>query len=81
VDLMTATTFTQILPQVRIPTLPFIGAYGISVRSLDIVRRILREGELATQPLGSSLVAPFPAELGCGAWIFSGPDAASADPR
>jgi hypothetical protein len=51
------------------------------VRSLDIVRRILRKGELATQQIGSSVAAAFPAELGCGAWIFTGPDAAGGDPR
>jgi hypothetical protein len=81
VDLVTAAAFAQMLPQVRIPTLPFIGAYGVSVRSLDVVRRILRDGALPTQRIGSRLVAAFPVELGCGAWIFSGPDAASADPR
>jgi hypothetical protein len=81
VDLVTAETFSAICPHMPIPSLPFIGAYGISVRSLDIVRHILAEGELSTQCLGSSLVAAFPPDLGCGAWIFSGPNAASADPR
>jgi hypothetical protein len=81
VDLVTDETFSAICPHVPIPSLPFIGAYRISVQSLDIMRRVLSEGELSTQRLSSSLVAAFPAELGCGAWIFSGPDAASADPR
>ncbi|HEY2226431.1 MAG TPA: VOC family protein [Xanthobacteraceae bacterium] len=81
VDLVKVSTFSQMFPRLPIPSLPFIGAYGISVRSLDLVRRILGDGELSTQRIGSSLVATFPAELGCGAWIFSGPDAANGDPR
>jgi Glyoxalase-like domain len=81
VDLVTAAMFSQMFPQIPIPSLPFIGAYGISVTSLGIVERVLMQGGLSTQRLGRSLVAIFPQELGCGAWLFSGPDAASADPQ
>ena len=81
VDLVTAATFAQMFPQVPIPSLPFIGAYEIGVGSLEIVERILVQGGLAMQRLGQSLVAAFPAELGCGAWRFSCPSAANADPR
>jgi hypothetical protein len=81
VDLVTATTFVQMCPQVPIPSLPFIGAYGISVGSLEIAERTLIQGGLTTQRRGASLVAAFPEELGCGAWLFSCPSEASADRR
>jgi Glyoxalase-like domain len=70
VDLVAATTFSQMFPRVPIPSLPFIGAYGISVGSLEIVERTLMQGGLTTQRVGQSLVAAFPEELGCGAWLF-----------
>jgi hypothetical protein len=81
VDLVTAVTFAQVCPHLPILSLPFIGAYGIAVRSLEIAQRILIEGELSTLQVGSNLVAAFPQELGCGAWLFTGPNRASADPR
>jgi hypothetical protein len=81
VELVTAATFAVVCPQIPIPSLPFIGAYGIEVGSMEIAERILRQGELAVQRRGPFLIAAFPAELGCGAWMFSGPGAASADPR
>jgi hypothetical protein len=81
VDLVTATTFALMCPQVPIPSLPFIGAYGIKVASLAIAERTLRQGGLAVQWIGRSLVAAFPEELGCGAWLFSDFSDAGADPR
>ena len=81
VELVTATAFAKMLPEVPLPSLPFIGAYGISVASLETVERILRQGGLPYVQRGQSLIAPFPPELGCGAWLFSGPNAASAGPR
>ena len=81
VDLVTAATFAFMCPQIPIPSLPFIGAYGIEVGSLEVAERTLRQGEIAMQRIGKSLVAAFPKELGCGAWVFSGPNGANADPR
>jgi hypothetical protein len=81
VDLVAATTFSRMCPQVPIPSLPFIGAYGISVGSIETVERILKQNGLSAQRRGASLVAGFPEELGCGAWLFNGPNGASADPR
>ena len=81
VDLVTGTTFSRMFPQVPIPSLPFIGAYGISVGSIRTVERILKPNGLAMQRRGASLVAAFPEELGCGAWLFNGPNGASADPQ
>jgi glyoxalase-like protein len=81
VDLVTAATFAQMLPQVPIPSLPFIGAYGISVGLIEIVEQTLMQGGLTPQRIGASLTAVFPEELGCGAWIFNCPNQATADPR
>ncbi len=81
VELVTASTFALICPQIPIPSLPFIGAYSIEVGSTEIAERVLKQGEIALQRRGASLVAAFPKELGCGAWIFTGPGAASADPQ
>jgi hypothetical protein len=82
VDLVTASTFALMCPQIPIPSLPFIGAYGIEVGSLDLTERILKQGELATQRLANRcLVAAFPEELGRGAWIFSCSSDASGGPQ
>jgi hypothetical protein len=71
VELVTASTFAVICPQIPIPSLPFFGAYGIEVGSLEIAERILKQGEIAVQRRGDRcLIAAFPAELGCGAWLF-----------
>jgi hypothetical protein len=79
--LVTPAMFSQICPHLPIPALPFIGAYGISVRSLDITQRVLSEGEISTQRMGSRLVAAFPPELGRGAWLFSEASEGAADPQ
>jgi hypothetical protein len=51
--------------------LPFIGAYGIAVTSLDTVETMLTRAGLRTRRAGDCLVAPFPRELGQGAWLFT----------
>ncbi len=81
VELVTASTFARMCPHIPIPSLPFIGAYGIEVTSLELAERILNQGEFATQRVGPWLVAAFPQELGLGAWIFGCSSDASADPR
>ena len=79
IDLVGADAFADWLPQVPIPSLPFIGAYEIAVASLDALQRILAQSGLAAHALGQSLAVPFPPELGRGAWLFTGE--AAADPR
>jgi len=82
VDLVTASTFALMCPRIPIPSLPFIGAYGIKVGSLEVAERVLKQGGLATHRLGSGcLVAAFPKELGLGAWLFSDFSDAGADPQ
>ena len=70
VDLVTAETFTQMLPEIPIPSLPFAGAYGIRVRSLSALEEMLRSDGLKTRRRERDLVALFPDELGHGAWLF-----------
>src|SRR3984893_10910251 len=79
VELVTASTFALICPQIPIPSLPFIGAYGIEVGSLERAEGILKRGEIVTHRRGRWLIAAFPEELGRGAWIFSSSSDASGD--
>lgn len=81
VELVTAATFALICPQIPIPSLPFIGAYGIEVGSLERAEHFLRQGGFSVHQRGRCLIAAFPPELGCGAWMLSGPSGANADPR
>jgi hypothetical protein len=70
VVLVGASTFAAMLPDVPIPSLPFAGAYGLRAASLATAGAALQRGGLAVRRAGASLVAPFPHELGAGAWIF-----------
>ena len=71
IDLVTPEAFAAVLPEIAIPSLPFIGAYGVTVASLKRVEATLRSGGIASRRAGDALVAPFPQELGKGAWLFS----------
>ncbi len=81
VDLITATAFIQMVPEIPLPSLPFIAAYGISVGSLDVAEAMLIEGGLSARRLGQSVISAFPEELGRGAWLFSCANDAGADRR
>jgi hypothetical protein len=70
VQLMEAAGFAALLPDVAVPSLPFIGAYAVRVASLDRAEHALTAGKLATRRNGAMLVAPFPPELGLGTWLF-----------
>jgi len=59
------------LPEITIPSLPFIGAYGLTVKSLSGLQSILSGADLTMRRAGEALVVPFPPELGTGAWLFS----------
>jgi len=71
VQVMTAEAFTRKLPDVPIPSLPFIGAYAIRVASLAVTRDMLKRAGLRTRRSEQDLVAIFPEELGRGAWLFA----------
>ncbi len=70
VQLVTADAFKNLLPEVSIPRLPFIGAYAIRVASLAALEARLRTSGLPHRRAGTALVAPFPPALGLGAWLF-----------
>jgi hypothetical protein len=71
VQLVTADAFEKQLPEVPIPSLPFIGAYAIRVASLAVIGDMLKRAGLRTRRSEQDLVAIFPEELGRGAWLFA----------
>ena len=70
VQLFSADAFAEMLPEIPIPRLPFMGAYALRVRSLATVESLLKQEQMRVRQLGGSLVVPFPDELGAGAWLF-----------
>jgi len=70
VQLMSPATFTKLLPEIAVPSLPFIGAYAVMVASLDAAEQMLRDHGATPRRHGAMLVAPFPPDLGFGAWLF-----------
>ena len=70
VQLVSAKTFAELLPEVSVPSLPFMGAYGVAVPSLEKAEAVLRQGQIPARRMGRVLVAAFPEELGAGAWLF-----------
>jgi hypothetical protein len=70
VQLATIEALGVILPGPPRLGLPFMAGYGVAVASLDAAQAKLRAGGTETAHRGSLLVAPFPAELGEGAWCF-----------
>jgi hypothetical protein len=70
-DLVTADGFRQMLPEISVPAVPFVGACEIRVASLAVARDNLRKAQLETRERGENLIATFPAEIGHGAWLFT----------
>jgi hypothetical protein len=71
IELVTADAFAQMLPEVSIPSLPFIGAYGIRVMSLTALDDMLKLAGLTTRRREHDLITLFPEALGHGAWLFT----------
>jgi hypothetical protein len=71
VELVTSEAFTRLLPDIAIPRLPFMGAYGLIVRSLAHADAVLRRGGLQPRRSGAALAVRFPEPLGAGAWLFA----------
>src|SRR5207247_686052 len=71
VERMSAEVFAHTLPELAIPSLPFAGAYGIKVKSLAVLKDILHRAGVKIRRREQTLIAPFPEELGQGAWMFS----------
>jgi hypothetical protein len=70
VQIVTAESFARLVPGVGVPALPFVGAYGVRVRALDTLQEALRRGGVAFAQRDAAVLAPFPEELGLGAWCF-----------
>ena len=70
-DLVSTDAFATLLPECPIPSLPFAGLCEITVESLPALEALLRDAGLRTRRVGETLISPFPAELGVGAWRFS----------
>ncbi len=70
-QLVSAEAFAQKLPDVPIPSLPFVGAYGIRVASVAVTCDMLERNGLRTRRGDDGLVVTFPEELGRGAWLFA----------
>ena len=71
VDLLPADEFAHLLPEVPIPSLPFVGAYQIRVKSLTLAAGLLMRADLTVRQRDRELIAIFPPELGHGAWLFA----------
>jgi hypothetical protein len=71
VQLVSAEAFARKLPDVPIPSLPFVGAYGIRVASVAVTCHMLERNGLRTRRSDDGLVVAFPEELGRGAWLFA----------
>ena len=70
IGLVGPNSFARILPEVPVPSLPFIGAYGIKVRSLTAIEDLLQHAGIRTRWTDHGLFAIWPEELGQGAWVF-----------
>jgi hypothetical protein len=70
IDLVTRGAFAAALPEIAIPSLPFIAGYGVTMRLIDAVELALRSRGLSSRRAGDVLVVPFPEELGQGMWLF-----------
>jgi hypothetical protein len=71
IDLVTRDAFAAALPEIAVPSLPFIAGYGVTMRLLEAVELALRSRDLPSRRTGHVLVVPFPEELGQGMWLFS----------
>jgi hypothetical protein len=61
---------TEKLPEVPVPSLPFIVGYAVAVQSLGAAEAAVDGADLEWRALEDGVVASFPAELGEGAWFF-----------
>jgi hypothetical protein len=71
VQLVDAASFARIAPGIALAPLPFIGLYAVRVASLTAAERVLRAGTVRFAKREKTLLAPFPRELGMGAWMFT----------
>jgi hypothetical protein len=70
VQLVAAAELPRLLPRLTVPDLPFMAGYGLGVASLGETAACLRAGGIAFDSNERCIVAPFPDDLGIGAWAF-----------
>jgi hypothetical protein len=70
VQLVPAAALQELFPRLTIPGLPFMAGYGVAVASLDHAAASMQAGGIAFERQVGHVVAPFPDELGIGAWVF-----------
>src|SRR5262249_47932812 len=70
VQIMKMVDLATLLPEVTVPSLPFIAAYAVMVLSLDDTEQTLRARGGTPRRHGPMLIVPVPQELGLGAWLF-----------
>jgi hypothetical protein len=70
VQLVTAEALARLFPQLTLPDLPFMAAYGLAVTSLATTAACLRVGGVAFKQRDGYVIAPFPDDLGVGCWVF-----------
>jgi hypothetical protein len=71
IGLIGPNSFALMFPEIPAPSLPFIGAYGIKVRSLVVAEDLARRAGLQIRRTDQTLYVVWPEELGQGMWIFS----------
>jgi hypothetical protein len=71
VQLFSKDAFASMFPEIAVPSLPFMAAYALRVQSLAATEALLRHAGIATRRLSAALLAPFPQDLGAGAWLFA----------
>jgi hypothetical protein len=70
VQLVEPATLNEIVPGLVAPAFPFIALYAVAVKSLDTLEHHLQHGHAEFRRQQESIIAPFPDELGTGAWLF-----------
>jgi len=71
VQLVEAAPLARLFPNLEIPGLPFMAAYGIAVSSLEQVIACLQAGRVGFDRGADYLIALFPDDLGVGCWVFA----------
>jgi Glyoxalase-like domain len=71
IAILTEAAFAALVPRIKPPRLPFLGAYAIKVASLGAAEALLAGAGLGPQRAGKALAVPFPPQLGTGAWLFA----------
>jgi hypothetical protein len=70
-DLVTADGFRQMLPEIPVPSVPFMGACEIRVASLAALRDLLKQAGMKIWERAEGLAVRFSPEIGHGAWLFT----------